>query len=846
MILRWTSIWLILVLQLCGLGFFSRGFFPKKLVLPGYSSFQGTSTFPEARFDKLILVVIDAFRSDFAFSESSSLFSLHSLLRSGHGIPFTAHSTPPTVTLPRIKGLTTGSTPNFLDAILNIAESDTSSTLAGQDNWLIQLKQLGKSLHMFGDDTWIKLFPGIFDRSDGTASFFVSDFTEVDNNVTRHLDHELAHQPDVLILHYLGLDHIGHKGGPESVFMPAKQREMDSIIEKLYSSMDPDTLLVVCGDHGMNEAGNHGGSSAGETSAAMAFLSRKFAKLDTIYNVPSRHDATFNYFSRVQQADLVPSLAALLNFPIPKNSLGIVLPELLGLWTPNERVEVLRLNALQYFTILNSSYPGFDVIDVDMQMLCQAEQDIYDLPDIDHLKCLWWKLRDSELDQDLCYEFLRKGQQILSKASSNYNEIDLLRGVAFLVGASVVAVISVLRLDFSSNLKFLLILISGLYAASLFGSSLVEEEHHFWYWGATGWLSWLYITSSRRKFQDGANWVICLILIRLIRGWNQTGQKYAGGPDTAKWLAAEDHGGPLMWLMIFLYYGSQLDKIWRGSFADLSSMTGFVFSFTTVVSSLVFKTNMAIYAGEYVPAILHRIQIPADEQDKLITLARLSFFTVGVAVLWELCKFITPSTRRTSLTSLSYLFEVFLVTQTRTCNIPLFILFNLLREFILEAFTLNHRQPKDIIVLVITFVLILQHVSFFAMGNSNSLASIDLSNAYNGVGSYNVVLVGVLTFVSNWVGPLYWSIAGLSMLLENNIPASGTKQEILTTKVLVTQLFFSVAMAGIMGACLALKHHLFIWTVFSPKLLYSTAWLLLQHATVDIVASLFLALVIAR
>jgi len=132
------------------------------------------------------------------------------------------------------------------------------------------------------------------------------------------------------------------------------------------------------------------------------------------------------------------------------------------------------------------------------------------------------------------------------------------------------------------------------------------------------------------------------------------------------------------------------------------------------------------------------------------------------------------------------------------------------------------------------------------MGNSNSLASIDLSNAYNGVGSYNVVLVGVLTFVSNWVGPLYWSIAGLSMLLENNIPASGTKQEILTTKVLVTQLFFSVAMAGIMGACLALKHHLFIWTVFSPKLLYSTAWLLLQHATVDIVASLFLALVIAR
>jgi ethanolamine phosphate transferase 2 subunit G len=37
----------------------------------------------------------------------------------------------------------------------------------------------------------------------------------VDNNVTRHLDDELANKDwDVLILHYLGLDHIGHLGGP--------------------------------------------------------------------------------------------------------------------------------------------------------------------------------------------------------------------------------------------------------------------------------------------------------------------------------------------------------------------------------------------------------------------------------------------------------------------------------------------------------------------------------------------------------------------------------------------------------------------------------------------------------
>lgn len=70
--------------------------------------------------------------------------------------------------------MTTGSVPSFLDVILNIAESDTSSTLAHQDTWLAQLKARGDSLVMYGDDTWLKLFPGMFARADGTTSFFVS------------------------------------------------------------------------------------------------------------------------------------------------------------------------------------------------------------------------------------------------------------------------------------------------------------------------------------------------------------------------------------------------------------------------------------------------------------------------------------------------------------------------------------------------------------------------------------------------------------------------------------------------------------------------------------------------
>src|SRR5271169_2442716 len=94
-----------------------------------------------------------------------------SKILSGHALPFTAHALPPTVTLPRIKALTTGSIPNFLDAILNIAESDTSSTLAFQDTWVSQANLSGSRVVMYGDDTWIKLFPGCFRGQMGLQAF---------------------------------------------------------------------------------------------------------------------------------------------------------------------------------------------------------------------------------------------------------------------------------------------------------------------------------------------------------------------------------------------------------------------------------------------------------------------------------------------------------------------------------------------------------------------------------------------------------------------------------------------------------------------------------------------------
>lgn len=130
---------------------------------------------PTPPFDKVIFMVVDALRSDFVYSASSGFSFVQSLITKSQALPFTAHASAPTVTMPRVKAMTTGSIPSFLDMILNFAESDTTSSLANQDTWLAQMKakNTGVSI-MYGDDTWLKLFPETFQRADGTSSFFVS------------------------------------------------------------------------------------------------------------------------------------------------------------------------------------------------------------------------------------------------------------------------------------------------------------------------------------------------------------------------------------------------------------------------------------------------------------------------------------------------------------------------------------------------------------------------------------------------------------------------------------------------------------------------------------------------
>lgn len=121
--------------------------------------------------------------------------------------------------------------------------------------------------------------------------------------------------------------------------MISKQAEMDGIVQQIYEALGENdhlrsTLMVLCGDHGMNDAGNHGGSAESETSPALVFISPRFSTVWKSRESPVlKPEGDFQYYSTVEQSDVAPTVAGMLGFPVPLNNLGVFIPEMLDLWS---------------------------------------------------------------------------------------------------------------------------------------------------------------------------------------------------------------------------------------------------------------------------------------------------------------------------------------------------------------------------------------------------------------------------------------------------------------------------------------------------------------------------------
>ncbi|MCL7036927.1 hypothetical protein MKW94_014917 [Papaver nudicaule] len=303
--------------------------------------------------DRVVIIVLDALRFDFL--ASSSLFegekkpwmdklqvlqNLASDEKSSAKI-FKALADPPTTSLQRLKGLTTGGLPTFVD----VGNSFGAPAII-EDNLIHQLVQNGKRVLMMGDDTWVQLFPDQFGKSYPYPSFNVKDLHTVDDGCVHHLIPSLYEEDwDVLIAHFLGVDHAGHIFGVDSTPMIEKLEQYNGILEKVIEALKnqsgpgglhENTFFIVMGDHGQTLNGDHGGGTAEEVETSLFAMSLK----NPPASIPSALDTASCVLdsngkkvcaSTIQQLDFAATVTALLGVPFPYGSIGRVNPELYGL-----------------------------------------------------------------------------------------------------------------------------------------------------------------------------------------------------------------------------------------------------------------------------------------------------------------------------------------------------------------------------------------------------------------------------------------------------------------------------------------------------------------------------------
>jgi ethanolaminephosphotransferase len=163
-------------------------------------------------------------------------------------------------------------------------------------------------------------------------------------------------------------------------------------------------------------------------------------------------------------------------------------------------------------------------------------------------------------------------------------------------------------------------------------------------------------------------------------------------------------------------------------------------------------------------------------------------------------------------------------------NLLLFSFFSVIARFSIDVLASQDMSDNSLWSTVLTFIW-LGKSSWFSLANSNSLATIDISGAYTGLASYNEAVVAVLTFVIGYSGPIYFFVACVVCLIQRQrticVLEKHPERTFLRRVVwdllrvpTIELLLRSLSLLVFNIIITAMRYHLFIWTVFSPKYFY--------------------------
>ncbi|CAG9764693.1 unnamed protein product [Ceutorhynchus assimilis] len=728
-------------------------------------------------FQKTVLIIIDALRWDFA---TPALMPLTMQLTEKQGCINKIRVESPTVTLPRIKALTTGSIPQYIDLIRNLASSEILS-----DSWLHSAKDYGLKIVFYGDNTWEKLFPNFFSRSEGTTSFFVWDFVEVDNNVTKNVNWELERTDwDVMILHYLGLDHIGHVLGPFSNRMTPKLQEMDQIIYKIYEkTRHSNTVILVTGDHGMRDAGGHGGTSYPEVTVPLITIN---------HNCKS---------SAFLQTDIPANLAILLGLNIPSTSIGKVNKDFLNHLNIEEYLYAVRYNTEillkknnlcenifdnatnfhENFLMNNNPIDANEALNLYQNCSKQITEELYRASSKQNLHSLI-------LAVILMLNILFLVMLNLFSLNKFNLEIVFLYSVFIfqffevLFGFILIILIvfALVKLKFVLNyLKFLvsfnflqifLIFTSILQPITFISTSFIEEEHYFW----------IYVS-------------VTLVLIMFIHELSQINVAMLKSIKNFNFLK-------LLLVLLVIRFSMDLNSTTENSVQNDNNWANI----------LIKDENYLLHQTFFIINLLSIFLIVKSNECSLINISCIINLTsifilkstpyhnalLGKLIWGQLL--LKKIVSNFSWRNVWILVACLLIKPHNVILLPFAVLC---------ADSLKSKLQKTEFLSITSYIL--SNCFYFLQGHRNSLASVDISIGYTGLNDYYPFLVITQVLIHTYTFPVLFQL-----IFVQQIP-SYNKRKLFWQVLLVLRVSVVLCTSIVI---IFFRHHLFVWSVFAPKL----------------------------
>lgn len=388
---RLFLIFVYVVMFCLGGGLFFVGFFGEKTSI-GQLNHSNDAKLMEIGFfnvgptyDKVVYLVVDALRLDYLSIQTRSpnkhihnnLRNLNALMKNPslrkHVRFYNFKAGFPTFTAFRVRSLMSGENPGLMNLISAITpENKESSSTVLKNMYLRDMKTA-----VVGDETWDLLYHKLIHYNFRYGSLDIRDLDNLDKYVMEtspmfldpaNKDHHKYNDWKFLVMHFIGVDHVGHYMGVRNDFMKKKLVEMDEFARKTIqlllkvdhqkdltpeqfsqqiheyikkNSTDSERILFLFfGDHGQTDEGGHGGPSVVESSAGFfAFSTVPFmTPMDSsewdggaddskerggLESGPIDISERIKGIKVLDQIDTVPVLSSAVGVPIPENNLGV-------------------------------------------------------------------------------------------------------------------------------------------------------------------------------------------------------------------------------------------------------------------------------------------------------------------------------------------------------------------------------------------------------------------------------------------------------------------------------------------------------------------------------------------